>query len=272
MASSDRTDSLPRAPIPAATNEVAPSRSVLVLGATSGIARALCRELARTPRTFLLAGRDAAEVARAAQDLRVRFRASAHECVFDAADYTTHGLLVEKWWRLCEGGPDGVVVSFGYLPDNRVAGSDPAEALHTLSVNFSGVVSVLTPLVERMEARGTGWIVAISSVAGDRGRQSNYVYGAAKAGLTTYLQGLRNRLAPSGIHVLTVKPGFVDTGMLRPELRPPSVLLASPERVAKDTMRALRRRKHVLYTPWFWRPVMFVIRSLPEFLFKRLKL
>ena len=133
-------------------------------------------------------------------------------------------------------------------------------------------MALLAPLANYLESRRRGYLAAISSVAGDRGRQSNYTYGAAKAGLTAYLQGLRNRLYRSGVHVLTIKPGFVDTRMTQGRVNPNSPLVASAARVARDIDRAIRRRRNVIYTPWFWRPIMLAVRALPEFLFKRLKL
>ena len=115
-----------------------------------------------------------------------------------------------------------------------------------------------------LERRGAGYLAAISSVAGDRGRQSNYTYGIAKAGLTAYLQGLRNRLFHAGVHVLTINPGFTDTPMTRGKVDPKSPMVASPERVARDIDRTIRKRRNVLYTPWFWGPIMMIIRLVPE--------
>ncbi len=127
-------------------------------------------------------------------------------------------------------------------------------------------------IADQLEGSGGGWIAVISSVAGDRGRQSNYVYGSAKGALSIYLQGLRNRLSRHGVHVLTIKPGYVDTPMIRGQAAAGSRLVATPERVAADIHRAIRRRRDVLYTPWFWRPIMLVVRSVPERIFKRLRL
>ena len=146
------------------------------------------------------------------------------------------------------------------------------EARRAIDLNFTSAVALLAPLASYLEGRRSGYLAAISSVAGDRGRQSNYTYGAAKAGLTAYLQGLRNRLYRSGVHVLTIKPGFVDTPMTRGLVNPNSPLVASPKRVARDIDRAIRRRRNTIYTPWFWRPIMLVVRLVPEFIFKRLKL
>jgi len=144
------------------------------------------------------------------------------------------------------------------------------EARLILETNFTGCVSALNILANHFELKRTGFICAITSVAGDRGRQSNYHYGAAKAGLSVYLQGLRNRLFPAGVNVITVKPGFVDTRMTYG--RPGLFLLASPESVAQGIFRAIVKGKSVVYLPWFWRPIMLIVRSIPETIFKRLKM
>jgi short-subunit dehydrogenase len=149
---------------------------------------------------------------------------------------------------------------------------DPEQAARTIDVNFKSYVSLLNAAAMHLRERGGGFLCALSSVAGDRGRQSNYTYGAAKAGLSAYLQGLRNRLAPHGVTVITVKPGFVDTAMTWGLLKAGSALVASPQRVARDIVNAIATRRDVLYTPWFWRWIMLVIRLIPERVFKRLRL
>ena len=126
--------------------------------------------------------------------------------------------------------------------------------------------------MERLAAQEYGFIAVISSVAGDRGRQSNYLYGAAKGGLSVYLQGLRNRGKHCGVHVMTVKPGFVATQMTVGLVDPKSPLVAQPEQVAKDIVRGLKKRKNIVYSRWFWRYIMLMIRSIPEWIFKRLRL
>jgi short-subunit dehydrogenase len=156
--------------------------------------------------------------------------------------------------------------------DQAEAQADVQRIRRTYDVNLTSAASVLEPIAAHMAERGTGWIAAVSSVAGDRGRQSNYLYGSAKAGLTAYLQGLRNRVHHHGVDVLTIKPGFVDTPMTHGLLDPDSPLVASPDRVAKDIDRAIRRRRSKVYTPWFWRGIMAIIRNIPEAIFKRLKL
>jgi short-subunit dehydrogenase len=167
---------------------------------------------------------------------------------------------------------DGVLLCFGVLSDQQQCEQDCQMLRTTFDVNLTAAASILHCFAERMEQQRTGWIAAISSVAGDRGRQSNYVYGAAKAGLTAFLQGLRNRLQASGVHVLTIKPGFVATAMTHGLVNPDSRMVASPAKVAADIDRAIRRQRNVVYTPRFWRWIMIIIRSIPEFVFKRMKL
>jgi decaprenylphospho-beta-D-erythro-pentofuranosid-2-ulose 2-reductase len=145
-----------------------------------------------------------------------------------------------------------------------------AETLAALEVNFTATVALLTLLANRLEAARHGCIAVITSVAGDRGRQSNYVYGAAKGGVDRFLEGLRNRLFRSGVAVITIKPGFVDTPMTA-GLRK-NALFASPRRVGRAIHRAIEARRSVVYVPWFWRPIMFLVTALPESIFRRLRL
>jgi decaprenylphospho-beta-D-erythro-pentofuranosid-2-ulose 2-reductase len=144
------------------------------------------------------------------------------------------------------------------------------EARRILDTNFTGSALALNILANHFEQKRRGFICGISSVAGDRGRQSNYLYGSAKGGLTIYLQGLRNRLYHSGVHVITVKPGFVDTRMVFGKAKLP--LVATPQAVARDIYLAVKKRKNVVYVPWFWRYIMSMVGSIPEGLFKRLKM
>jgi short-subunit dehydrogenase len=147
--------------------------------------------------------------------------------------------------------------------------TDFSEAQKTIDVNFTGMVSILNIVASDFEARGEGAIAAVSSVAGDRGRQSNYIYGSAKAGLTTYLAGLRNRLAKKGVHVMTVKPGFCRTKMTE-NLELPGALTAEPEQVADAVFRGMNNKSNVIYTLWMWRWVMLIIKHIPEFMFKKM--
>ncbi len=242
---------------------------VLILGATSAIARHVAAALAERGHALLLAGRDGEELERLAADLRIRYGVRAETASFDADERAAHreffaGALARA------GRLDGVVLAFGYLGDQEVAAEYPEEAERIIERNFTGAVTVLNCCANYFEARRGGFIVGISSVAGDVGRRSNYFYGAAKGGLTLYLQGLRARLFPAGVRVLTVKPGFVDTPMTYG--RPGLFLVATPEKVGRKIVGALEAGREVIYVPWFWRYVMLVLKLAPEVLLKRLKL
>ncbi|MCD8489673.1 MAG: SDR family oxidoreductase [Desertifilum sp.] len=244
-------------------------KAILILGATSSMARSLCCKLAQQGAILHLAGRDAPEVERIACDLAIRYQTSVTWSSVEATQYDTHSeffqQVLERLGRL-----DGVMVTLGELGDQAQAQQDFQQAYTILSSNYTGVVSLLTPIANYLEKQQSGFIVGVSSVAGDRGRQSNYIYGSAKGALSLFLQGLRNRLAKAGVQVLTVKPGFVDTKMTFG--KPGMFLVASPEAVADDILKALTQNKDILYTPRFWSGIMLIIRSIPEGLFKGLKL
>lgn len=243
----------------------------IVVGATSSIARSLCHRLAARGWRLVLAARDVEELHRLANDLQVRHRHSFPIVAFDAAEAHQAQGLVANAAAIAASEIDGVIVCHGMTPPDS-GGLDDGTLQKTFQVNFLSVAMLLNAAAAYFEPRRAGLIAAISSVAGDRGRQSNFVYGAAKAALSTYLQGLRNRLQPSGVHVLTVKPGFVDTPMTRGMSLPSKFLIAQPDRVAADIERAILRRYDVVYTPWFWRWIMAVVGVIPESIFKRLKL
>jgi len=244
-------------------------KNVLILGATSGIAQAIAKQLAARGVNLILAGRSMDELNRLAGDLKIRFNCSATVMLFDALAFDTH----ESFYEACKanvGQLDGVILCYGYMGDQRKAQNDAQHAKEVIDVNYTSCVSILHIIANDFERRGSGFICAISSVAGDRGRQSNYVYGSAKGALSLFLQGLRNRLAKSGVSVLTVKPGFVDTRMTYGQ--PGLFLVAKPEKVASDIIRAIEKKKNVLYTPFFWRWIMLIIKLIPESVFKRLSL
>ncbi len=249
------------------------NEKVVILGATSGIARSLARLMAARGCRLILAGRDLEQIERVAADLRLRYRSEVIVEPLDALDYAAHAPFVERCVQRFAGPIDGVVLCYGFLANQPDAQQDTTVLRRTIDVNFTTAAALLELFAARLvEQKRGGYLAAISSVAGDRGRQSNYAYGAAKAGLSAYLQGLRNRLFHEGVHVLSIKPGFVDTAMTQGRINPKSPLVASPERVARDIDRALRRRRNEIYTPWFWRIIMAVIRIIPESLFKRLRL
>jgi len=240
-----------------------------VLGATSAIARATADALARRGYPLYLGGRDADELDRVATDLAIRHGVPVRHGAFDALQTPRHGAFVNR--VIAEAGPlAGAVVAFGLLGDPQKARDDPREADRIFRTNFNGAASVLGHLANHFEGRGSGFLVGLSSVAGDRGRRGNYAYGAAKAGLTAFLSGLRHRLSAKGVRVVTVKPGFVDTAMTFG--LPGMFLVASPASVGERIARAAGDGPEVVYVPAFWRPVMALIRALPEPLFKRLDL
>ena len=246
------------------------NRTVLILGATSAIARALAGEFGRRGFDLLLAGRDPEELDALAADLRLRCGVTTQAEPFDALALDTHGAFVEDCRKASKDTLAGAVLCFGYLGDQTAGEKDPQEARRILDTNLLGAVSVLGLLANHFEAKRGGFLCALSSVAGDRGRQSNYIYGAAKAGLTVFLQGLRNRLFSSGVAVVTIKAGFVDTPMTYG--RPGLFLVASPEKAARQIVKAVLDGRDESYVPGFWRPVMFLIRSIPERVFKRMRL
>jgi short-subunit dehydrogenase len=244
-------------------------KRILIIGATSAIAQAAARLwAARGDRLFLL-GRDEARLQAIAADLKVRGAAMAAYARLDADDFDQHAGALDAAGAAL--GPiDIVLLAYGTLGDQRRCERDVRGALAQFDTNATSVLSLMSHLANRFEAQGHGTIAVISSVAGERGRQSNYVYGAAKSAVSTFAQGLRNRLHHAGVQVLTIKPGFVDTPMTAAFEKGP--LWASPETVAACIDRAIARRRDVVYAPWFWAGIMAVIRMIPERLFKTLRL
>lgn len=242
----------------------------MVLGATSAIARSIAEHLGRRGFELILAGRDVEEIETLARDLELRCGVKATARSFDALAFETHQGFFDGCRSVSDDTLFGVVLCFGYLGDQTKAQEEFGEARQILDTNFLAAVSALNVAARILEEKGGGFLCALSSVAGDRGRRSNYFYGAAKAGLTAYLQGLRNRLSASGVRVITIKPGFVDTRMTFG--RPAMFLVASPEAAARRIVTAIERGKDVSYVPGFWRPVMIAIRAIPEKIFKRMNL
>lgn len=246
------------------------SQTVLILGAGSAIARAVAGEFAGRGYDLLLAGRDPEELEALSADLRLRHGVQAQGQAFDALSFDTHEAFLEQCRRAAKDTLFGTVLCFGYLGDQTLAQNDFREARRILDTNLLGAVSILSLLANHLESKREGFLCALASVAGDRGRQSNYVYGTAKAGLAVFLQGLRNRLFASGVRVITIKPGFVDTQMTYG--RPGLFLVASPQAAGKRIVQAILRGADESYVPGFWRPVMLLIRSIPERIFKRMRL
>ncbi|TCV90101.1 SDR family oxidoreductase [Sulfurirhabdus autotrophica] len=244
------------------------SDTVLILGATSAIARATAAAFAAKGNDLYLAARDKDELERTAADLQIRYGVKVSYGLFDAEAIETHEPFFQDVVQEMHG-ISGVVLAFGFLGD-QLAARDFKTGAKIIANNFTGAASFLSICANYFEPLQFGFIIGITSVAGDRGRQSNYVYGAAKGALSLFLQGLRNRLFSSGVRVITVKPGFVDTAMTFG--MPGLFLVASPEYVGNRIVGALNKSSDIIYLPWFWRYIMLIIKHIPEFIFKRMKL
>lgn len=244
-------------------------KGVIIFGATSAIARASANSLAKRGYPIFLAGRNEKELERLSSDISIRYGVNTYYECFDAEKFDLHKSFIDQAINKMNG-IDGALLAFGDLGEQKQSAEDFNLTHQVIDRNFTGACSVLTHLANTMEKQKSGFIVGISSVASDRGRQSNYIYGAAKGGMSVFLQGLRNRLYPSGVHVMTVKPGFVDTSMTFG--LPNMFLVANPNDVGEKIVVGIEKNKNVLYVPWFWSIIMKVIKFIPETLFKRLKL
>ncbi|AMV43444.1 SDR family oxidoreductase [Paraburkholderia caribensis] len=245
-------------------------KNILIVGATSAIAIACARQWAKEGARFFLVARNGERLEQVAGDLKARGAqlASCHQLDIDRLDL--HATMLEQCAAEL-GALDVVLVAPGTLPDQAACQSDPAVAVKEFTTNATSLIALLTPIANTLEAQKRGTLAVISSVAADRGRPSNYLYGSAKAALSAFCEGLNARLFKAGAHVLTIKPGFVATPMTA-GLPLPGPLVATPEKVASDILRAIDKRKDVVYTPWFWSLIMLIIRSVPKPVFKRTSL
>ena len=242
---------------------------VLIIGATSAIAGETAKAYARHGARLFLTGRNAARLASVRDDLLIRGAAQVETAELDITRIAGHREVIESAAGTL-GGLDVVLIAHGTLPNQALCQDRVSDTLEAMQVNFTATIALLTLLANYFEAQRKGCIAVITSVAGDRGRQSNYVYGAAKGGVDVFLQGLRNRLFPSGVAVVTIKPGFVDTPMTAGIRKNP--LFTSARRAGRSTHRAIEGRRNVVYIPWFWSPIMTLVKWLPEGIFKRLHL
>lgn len=240
----------------------------IILGATSSMARAFTRAVASDGSSVILCGRDSEDMAATATDTKAMGATEVDVFIVDVRKPKTFvaplKLAAERT------GTINVAVFVGSMPEQADIDAKPQLLAGTITDSFTGPAEFLTRAAPIIEDRGAGTVVGIGSVAGDRGRLRNYVYGSAKAGFHTYLAGLRNRLSRSGGHVVTVKPGFVDTSMTWG--LDGMFLVASPEDVARDILKAVRKKRNVIYTPFFWLFIMLIIRHIPEPIFKKLKI
>ena len=241
--------------------------AVLILGASSDMAIAIARKFASEGYQVQLAARKPEQLSPLKADIEVRYKVECSLHSFDALNYASH----QQFLSQLNPKPDVTICVFGYLGDPIKARNDWNEAHLILQSNYTGAVSILDKVANDYAEQKKGVIVGISSVAGERGRQSNYHYGSAKAGFTAYLSGLRNRLFHEGVHVVTVQPGFTYTRMTE-NMKLPKPLTGYPADVANAVFGAVQNKKNVIYVKWMWRWIMCVIRSIPEAMFKKMKM
>lgn len=245
------------------------NNKIVIFGATSAIAQATVKLLVSDHYDVCLVARDAEKLEIIADDLKVRATGEVVTIESNLADTKQHAELF-KSIESRFGDFNKVLVAYGTLSDQVVCEGNYEKTLNELNINFLSVVSLLTIIANKFAENKKGQIAVISSVAGDRGRQSNYIYGTAKGALTIYLQGLRNRLTRKNINVLTIKPGFVDTPMTQGFKK--GLLWVSPDKIAKGIVKAMKQKRDVVYLPWFWLWVMMIIKLIPERVFKKLSL
>ena len=245
------------------------TNNVVILGATSAIAEKTARCFAKDGAAFYLAGRSSEKLNSVANDLKVR---GAADVQIGDLHLNSEGAIDALLADIKSGFEtiDVLLIAYGSLPNQKRCEASVAESSNEFYLNCTSIILLLTNIAPIFEKQQHGTIAVISSVAGDRGRQSNYLYGAAKGAISIFLQGLRNRLDRKGVNVLTIKPGFVDTPMTTEFDK--GILWASPDTVGNGIYRAILKRKDVVYLPWFWRWVMLVIKLIPEKIFKRLSL
>lgn len=244
-------------------------RRILILGATSAIAEATARIFAKQGDALFLVGRSADRLGAIGDDLRLRGASLSLTHCQDLTDVSKHAQILDRA-TAAMGGLDIALIAYGTLSDQALCENSIDALESAFQTNAVSVMSLCTLLANRFEAQRQGVIGVISSVAGDRGRRSNYVYGAAKAALTAFTSGLRQRLYCNGVRVVTVKPGLVESPMTAAFTKGP--LWASPQSVGAQIARALVRGSPVIYTPGFWRAVMWVVRCIPETIFRRLSI
>lgn len=243
--------------------------NILILGATSSIAKHTVRLFAQDENSLYLVARSKNKLPAMKQDMLVR---GAKEVEFESLDLSDNELHAELIKRATDkmGSIDIVLIAYGTLGNQKKCEKNYKNTFTELQTNCLSVISLLTILANQFEKQKSGTIAVISSPSGDRGRQSNYIYGTAKGALSIFLQGLRNRLAKSHVHVLTIKPGFVDTPMTKDFKK--GFLWVNPNVIATGIYKAIKKNKEVVYLPFFWRYIMFIIKSVPEKIFKHLSL
>jgi len=242
-------------------------RRILITGATSAIAQEAARHFAADGDAFFLVGRDSGKLAAVADDLRARGAKEVKTEVVDLLDLARCSQLIEEAVEKL-GGLDALLVAQGTLPDQAACEADPRRTLREFSLNAMGPITLLLKAAARFENQRSGCLAVITSVAGVRGRRSNYVYGSAKAAVSTFLEGLRGRMADAGVSVVDIRPGFVDTPMTAHLSK--NALFATAAAVGERVYRAMRTGEAVVYAPWFWRWIALVIQLIPRSIFAKL--
>lgn len=240
---------------------------LLILGAKSDIGKAIAHQFAKEGFNLYLAARNCKRLENDCNDIKIRYGVEVKQVEFDLDKTETH----EEFFNSLNPIPNVVVSVVGYLGDQKKGENDFSEAEKIINTNYSDIVSILSIIANKFEEKKAGCIIGVSSVAGDRGRKSNYLYGSAKAGFTAYLSGLRNRLADKNVQVMTVKPGFVNTKMTE-NMDLPEKLTAEPKEVANAVFKGYKKKRNVIYTKGIWRLIMLIIVHIPEMIFKKLNL
>ena len=242
----------------------------IIFGAGSAIAQATAKQALSSYQKFILIDQNEQRLQTVENDLTARGATSVETITANLADTTTHKELIKK---INPGNDTAILFAYGILSKQKNIQSTWESTYNELNINFISVASLLTHLATHLETiknLHNNTIAVISSVAGDRGRMSNYIYGTAKGALSLFTAGLRARLAPQGIHVITVKPGFVDTPMTADFKK--GLLWAKPDTIARGILNAIKNKKNIVYLPWFWRYVMLILSAIPESIFKKMNI
>ena len=245
------------------------TRRVLILGATSGIAQEVSRCFAAERAKLFLVARNPEKLKALTDDLKIRGAESVETYAADLTDPLSHPLIISRSLAVW-GGLDAVLVAYGILPDQLSTESSPNLLLNSIEINYVSVVSLLMQLAKVLEEQGSGVLAVIGSVAGDRGRRSNYVYGSAKSALATFVAGLRLRLKAANVQVVLIKPGLVSTPMTAHVSQ--SFLFVTAKQAGRGVYNAMISPRAVVYCPWYWKWIMGFIRIIPESIFAKLNL
>ena len=242
-------------------------KSILILGGNSDVGKSLSKNFAKLGSNIILTSRKEGQLDSFSSDLEIRNNIKCDVKFFDVLNFKSHKLFYNN----LKIRPEIVISCIGYLDQQKDSENNFDETIKSIHTNFTGLVSILNIITNDFEKRKSGFIIGISSVAGDRGRGSNYIYGSSKSAFTAYLSGLRNRLYKSGVFVITVKPGFIKTKMTK-NLNLPKILTISPDEVSNAIIKSIKKKKNLIYTKSFWKWIMLIIKSIPESNFKRMGL